>query len=78
MKPAQRPDVDATARAIDYVIAQWHWSGRVAACLDAIDAPAMSKDEMAAYNSLRAAEMARAGRRREPVPQLELGDGRNG
>ena len=42
--------------------------------LKALYAPPMTPDELAAYDSLRAAEMARAEARRNPSPQLELGD----
>lgn len=47
-------------------------SERCVEALRALYAPPMSPDELAHYNSLRAAEMARAQARREPSPQLEL------
>lgn len=34
----------------------------------------LTLDEMREYTRLRAAEMARAERRREPSPQLDLGE----
>lgn len=40
--------------------------------LMALCAPPLSAEELAYYNSLRAAEMARAEARRAPEPQLEL------
>lgn len=40
--------------------------------LKALYAPPLSAEERAHYNSLRAAEMARAEARRAPEPQLEL------
>ena len=49
-------------------------SKRWQAALDALYGLPMSEDERRYYNELRAAEMARAERRREPSPQLELGE----
>ena len=49
-------------------------SKRCQAALAALYGPPMSEDERRYYNELRAAEMARAERRREPSPQLELGE----
>ena len=49
-------------------------SKRCQAALAALYGPPMSEDERRYYNELRAAEMARAERRREPSPQLEFGD----
>lgn len=43
-------------------------------CLRALYSPPMTDDERAAYDSLRAAEMARAEARRQPSPQLDLGE----
>ena len=48
-------------------------SKRYQAALAALYGPPLSEDERRYYNELRAAEMARAERRREPSPQLELG-----
>ena len=42
--------------------------------MQALYAPPMTDDERAEYDRLRAAEMARAERRRMPSPQLELGE----
>lgn len=50
------------------------WEQGVQAALKALYAPPMSPDELAHYNSLRAAEMARAEARREQVPQADLLD----
>lgn len=44
-------------------------------CIEAMTAlygPPMTDSERAEYDRLRAEEMARAERRREPTPQLEL------
>lgn len=44
-------------------------------CIDALKAlyaPPLSPAELAHYNSLRAAEMARAEARRQPTSQLDL------
>ena len=49
-------------------------SKRYQAALAALYAPPMSEDDRRYYNELRAAEMARAERRRMPSPQLELGE----
>ena len=49
-------------------------SKRCQAALAALYGPPMSEDERRHYNELRAAEMARAERRRMPSPQLELGE----
>ena len=48
------------------------WEEGVQAALRALYAPPLSAAELSHYNSLRAAEMARAEARREPSPQLEL------
>lgn len=37
-------------------------------------APPLTEVELAHFNSLRAAEMARAEKRRTPSPQLDLGE----
>lgn len=42
--------------------------------MTALYAPPMTDEERAEYDRLRAEEMARAERRREPSPQLEFGD----
>ena len=42
--------------------------------MTALYAPPMTDEERAEYDRLRADEMARAERRREPTPQLELGE----
>ena len=49
-------------------------SKRYQAALAALYGPPLSEDERRYYNELRAAEMARAERRREPSPQMEFGD----
>ena len=49
--------------------------GQAQRCIDAMKAlyaPPMSADELAHYNTLRAAEMARAESRRRGEPQMEL------
>lgn len=53
-------------------------SERCVEALRALYAPPLSSDELAHYNSLRAAEMARAQARREPSPQLDLESATNG
>lgn len=47
-------------------------SQRCQDALRALYAPPMTADELAYYNTLRAAEMARAEARRNPSPQMEL------
>lgn len=49
--------------------------GQAQHCVEALTAlykPPLSDSELAHYNSLRAAEMARAEARREPSPQLDM------
>lgn len=47
-------------------------SERCIEALKALYAPPLSPDELAYYNTQRAAEMARAEARRQPSPQLDL------
>lgn len=47
-------------------------SRRCQEALEALYGPPLSEDEIAHYNRLRAEEMARAERHREPSPQLAL------
>lgn len=47
-------------------------SERCIEALKSLYAPPLSPDELAHYNSQRAAEMARAEARRKPMPQLDL------
>jgi hypothetical protein len=51
-------------------------ASRFAECLSVIaSSPPMSADELAAYESQKARVRAEDERRREPSPQLELGQG---
>jgi len=45
-------------------------------CLTALSAPAMTADEVREHLARCAEEDARAERRRDPSPQLELGESR--
>lgn len=49
------------------------WQTGIQSALRALDAPPLTPEELAVYDSLRTAEMARAEARRNPSPQLELG-----
>lgn len=67
--------MDTIEVAIAICIDQWERNApeaRCAACLEALNSPAMTDSEKAVYDSQRAAEMRRAELRRNPVPQLDL------
>jgi len=67
--------VDTIEAAIAICIDQWERNApeaRCAACLEALNSPAMSAAEKAIYDSQRAAEMHKAEQRRVPSPQLDL------
>lgn len=49
---------------------------RCDACLAALRAPALTEEEVQEHLARCAEEDARAERRREPTPQLELGESR--
>lgn len=61
--------------AIAVCIDRWERNApaaRCAACLEALNGPAMTPEQKAVYDSQRAAEMHRAEQRRAPSPQLDL------
>ncbi|WP_313398145.1 hypothetical protein [Stenotrophomonas sp.] len=67
--------MDAIEFAMAVCIDQWERNApeaRCAACLEALNSPAMTDSEKAVYDSQRAAEMHKAELRRTPSPQLDL------
>jgi hypothetical protein len=68
--------VDTIEASIAICIDRWNRNApeaRCAACLEALNSPAMTAAEKAVYDSQRAAEMHKAEMRRQPSPQFDLG-----